>query len=200
MRKDFYLFRHGETDYNKEHRWQGCGIDVSLNSRGIIQAQELASRLRECRIEHIYSSGLKRALQTAQIVAEYLQVGVDIIPELREGCFGEAEGMLKSEIAVQYAEIYDRWYSKQEDMHVRFPDGESKIEMQNRMFKVIEDLLKSPYHTIGIASHGSSIRYLLYKFGLPPHRMENTALFHLSYEKGNWKVNQLPFNCRSKIC
>ena len=68
MRKDFYLFRHGETDYNKEHRWQGCGIDVSLNSRGIIQAQELASRLRECRIEHIYSSGLKRALQTAQMV------------------------------------------------------------------------------------------------------------------------------------
>ena len=103
MHKDFYIFRHGETDYNKEKRWQGCGIDIPLNQTGILQAQELAKHLEGKDIEHIYSSNLKRALQTAQIVAERLKIGVDVIPDLREGCFGKVEGMLKMDIAQQYA-------------------------------------------------------------------------------------------------
>lgn len=190
MRKDFYIFRHGQTDYNKERRWQGCGIDVDLNEEGLVQAERLAQRLEPCGLEHIYSSNLQRALHTAQIIAAHLHIGVEIVPDLREGCFGKAEGMLKSDIAVQYAAIYKEWYSETDDMNVRFPGGESKAEMQKRMFAALENLLDRPYRTIGIASHGSSIRYLLYKFGLPPHRMENTALFHLIYEDGNWRLSE----------
>lgn len=188
MRKDFYIFRHGETDYNRERRWQGCGIDAELNADGLVQAQNLAVRLENAGLEHIYSSNLRRALQTARIVAGHLHIGVDVVPELREGCFGEAEGMFKSEIAVKYADIYKEWYSETDDMNVRFPGGESKAEMQARMFAALEKLLDKPYGIVGIASHGSSIRYLLYKFGLPPHRMENTALFRLIYENGLWRL------------
>lgn len=190
MRKDFYIFRHGETDYNKQKRWQGCGVDAELNAEGVKQAHLLAERLVPLGVEHIYSSNLKRALETAQICAARLGIGLDIIPDLREGCFGEAEGMLKSDIAVKYADIYNDWYAPADDMSVRFPGGESKLEMQQRMFAVLESLLSSPYRTIGISSHGSSIRYLLYKFGLPPHQMPNTALFHLIYHDGNWKLEQ----------
>lgn len=186
MRKDFYIFRHGETDFNKEKRWQGCGVDAELNAEGIRQAEELAERLVPLALEHIYSSNLKRALETAQICAKRLNIGLDIVPNLREGCFGEAEGMLKSEIAVRYAEIYKDWYAPADDMAVRFPGGESKLEMQQRMFAVLEGLLNVPYQKIGISSHGSSIRYLLYKFGLPPHQMPNTALYHLIYQGGKW--------------
>ena len=174
MRKDFYIFRHGETDYNREQRIQGCGLDAPLNEVGIAQAEELAKKLR--------------ALQTAQICAGHLGVAVDVIPELREGCFGELEGMLKTEVAVKYAEIHKDWYSPVDDMNVRFPGGESKQEMQDRMFAVISSLLSSPFQIIGIASHGSSIRYLLYKFGLSPHRMPNTALYHVVCEDGNWRL------------
>lgn len=188
MRKDFYIFRHGETDYNKERRWQGCGINAELNAEGIAQAHELAEKLIPLKIEHIYSSGLKRALETAEICGRRLNIGVDVIPDLREGCFGEAEGMLKSEIAVKFAEIFAEWYDTTDDLNVRFPGGESKLEMQQRMFAVIENLVSAPYQKIGIASHGSSIRYLLYKFGLPPRLMPNTALFHLVYENGNWTL------------
>lgn len=188
MRKDFYIFRHGETDYNKERRWQGCGIDAPLNTNGIKQARELAEKLIPFKIEHIYSSNLKRARQTAEICAERLNIGMEIIPNLREGCFGEAEGMLKSEIALRYADIFKEWYSPVDDMTIRFPGGESKQEMQQRMFSVLEGLLKVPYQRIGIASHGSSIRYLLYKFVLPPHKMPNTALFHLIYENEEWTL------------
>ena len=65
MRKDFYIFRHGQTDYNKEHRWQGCGIDVDLNEEGLGQAERLAQKLEPYGLEHIYSSNLQRALHTA---------------------------------------------------------------------------------------------------------------------------------------
>lgn len=188
MRKDFYIFRHGETDYNREQRIQGCGLDAPLNEVGIAQAEELAQKLMPLGIEHIYASNLKRALQTAQICAGHLGVAVDVIPELREGCFGELEGMLKTEVAVKYAETYKDWYNPVDDMSVRFPGGESKQEMQDRMFAVINGLLSSPFHTIGIASHGSSIRYLLYKFGLSPHHMPNAALYHLVCEDGNWRL------------
>ena len=188
MRKDFYIFRHGETDYNREQRIQGCGLDAPLNEVGIAQAEELAKKLMPLGIEHIYASNLKRALQTAQICAGHLGVAVDVIPELREGCFGELEGMLKTEVAVKYAEIHKDWNSPVDDMNVRFPGGESKQEMQDRMFAVISSLLSSPFQIIGIASHGSSIRYLLYKFGLSPHRMPNTALYHVVCEDGNWRL------------
>ncbi|MBE6458801.1 MAG: histidine phosphatase family protein [Alphaproteobacteria bacterium] len=190
MRKDFYIFRHGQTDYNKERRWQGSGIDIDLNEEGVAQAKRLAMKLEHCGLEYIYSSNLQRALHTAQIVASQLQIGVDVIPDLREVCLGKAEGLLKSEVAVKYAQIFEDWYNEKENMNVRFPNGESKEEAQTRMFAVLENLLKQTYKTIGIASHGGAIRYLLYKFGLPPHRMENTALYHIIYEDGDWRLSE----------
>lgn len=189
MRKDFYIFRHGETDYNKEKRWQGCGIDTELNENGLKQAEVLAETLACKNLQIIYSSCLKRAIKTAEIVADKLNIKVKCINDLREGCFGEAEGMRKVEVAEKYPEIFELWYDDETDyMDVAFPGGETKNEMQQRMFAVFEKLLKSKEEIIGIASHGSSIRYFLLKFGFSLGRMPNTALFHLVYEDGNWNV------------
>ena len=91
MRKDFYIFRHGETDYNKEMRWQGCGVDLPLNATGIAQAVTLSERLKPLKLEVIYSSPLKRALETAQIAASQLKLKVKLLPDLREGCLGVCE-------------------------------------------------------------------------------------------------------------
>ena len=190
MRKEFYIFRHGETDYNKEARWQGCGLNAPLNKSGEIQAAALAEILRPLGLEVIYASGLKRALQTAEIVAGVLGVAAKVLPGLREACLGKAEGLLKNEVATIYPEIWNEWYSAQNNMDVRFPGGESKQEVQERMLGVFESLLNTPENTIGIASHSASIRYFLMKFGYKPHKMPNTALFHLTYENGLWKLKE----------
>ncbi len=182
MRKDFYIFRHGETDYNKERRWQGCGLDPFLNETGIQQARELTKLLSDKNLQIIYTSPLKRALQTAEIVNETLHLPIELIPDLREGCFGEVEGMLKTDIALKYPEVFEAWYSGVDDMDIGFPGGETKRQMQERMLGVLKRLIDVPYQRIGIASHGSSIRYLLMAFGQKPHRMPNTALYHLVYE------------------
>lgn len=188
MRKDFYIFRHGETDYNKERRWQGCGLNPPLNETGVAQAKELTGLLQDKDLQIIYSSPLKRALQTAEIVNETFRLPIEIIPDLREGCFGEAEGMLKTEIAQKYPDIFEAWYNGEDDMDIGFPEGETKRQMQERMLGVLERLRDVPYQRIGIASHGSSIRYLLMAFGQKPHRMPNTALYHLVYENQKWHL------------
>lgn len=189
MRKDFYIFRHGQTDYNLEKRWQGCGIDTELNINGEKQAEALIPRLEDKGIEVIYSSALKRAMKTAEIVAEALGVEVKIIKDLREGSFGEAEGMTKPEVAERFPEIFNAWYDdEKDDWEVTFPGGESKCQIRLRMLHVLEHLLKTKEDIIGIVSHGSSIRYLLLGFGKRLHRMENTALFHVVYESGEWSV------------
>ncbi len=190
MRKDFYIFRHGETDYNKEHRWQGCSIDAELNDTGRAQAATLISKLKNVGLEIIYSSPLKRAKETAEIVAKDLKLPVEFIGDLREGCFGEAEGMLKDEISRKFPVIFEKWYNGSDDLDVGFPQGETKRQMQQRMQNVLSGLLSKEYKTIGLASHGSSIRYLLTSLSVPPHHMPNVALFHIVYDNGVWSVEE----------
>lgn len=186
MRKDFYVFRHGETDYNKQGRWQGCGINYPLNDTGVKQAELLADKVKNLGLEVIYSSPLIRAVQTAQAVADKLGLEVRTLPELTEGCLGVCEGMLKDDIAAQYPKLWEDWYSDNMDMETRWPDGESKQEMQQRMFNGFEKMLSAKENIIGVASHSGSMRYFFLAFGYGPHKMPNTALYHLIWQDSVW--------------
>ncbi len=191
MRKDFYIFRHGETDYNREKRWQGCGIDTELNENGLKQAEKLIETLEPKNLQIIYSSPLKRAMKTAEIVAEALGVEVKIIKDLREANLGETEGMRKDEVAVRFQEVFDLWYNEEKDyVDIAFPGGETKRQIHQRMINVLENLLKTKENVIGIASHGSSIRYLLFFLGKTLGRMPNAALFHVVFEDGVFRVEE----------
>ncbi len=64
------LIRHGETEWNKQRRIQGCRSDTRLSPKGLAEADRLAAALRKERIDAIYSSPMKRASETAQIIAE----------------------------------------------------------------------------------------------------------------------------------
>lgn len=106
-RKDFYLFRHGETEYNRLGLRQGQGIDAGLNETGRLQAQKLAVYLEEKEIEVIYTSPLRRARQTAEIAAVRLCIAVISDERLLEGNFGAAEGLSKEEVKRRWPEIID---------------------------------------------------------------------------------------------
>jgi len=186
MHKDFYIFRHGETKSNVEGRWQGRGVNLPLTERGISQAEDLSERLQNLGIQIICSSPLKRALQTAEIVAEKLNVPVKEVEELTEGCLGVVEGMIKDDIAKLNPALWEEWYGDNMIMSTRWPGGESKLEMQQRMFQGFEKMLTMPEDIIGVASHSGSMRYFFLAFGYGPHKMPNTALYHLSYDDGKW--------------
>ena len=91
-----YIVRHGQTDWNVEGRYQGR-IDVELNEKGIEQAQKIREKLNGVKFDKVFSSPLKRAIKTAEIITSN-----DIIVDDRlvERCNGELEGKLKSDINV----------------------------------------------------------------------------------------------------
>lgn len=89
-----YIVRHGQTDWNLEGRYQGHK-DIELNSKGILQAEKIKVKLKDKNFSKVFSSPLKRAYQTAQIISHD---DIIIDDRLIERCNGELEGKLKTEI------------------------------------------------------------------------------------------------------
>src|ERR1700760_4361850 len=95
------LARHGETDWNREGRWQGWA-DPPLNDTGRAQARELAEQLRSVPFDAVFSSDLARARETAEIVAAPHGVPVVVEPQLREIDIGSWSGLTHDEIRSRF--------------------------------------------------------------------------------------------------
>ena len=185
MRKDFYLFRHGETDYKREGRTQGCRIDVGLNDKGKAQALALAEKLCSVRLEKIFSSPLIRALQTAEAVDAYHHVGIEVIDDLREGCYGRIEGLTREEADALYPGMLDLWHGR-EMSDLRFEEGESRPEMAQRFHRAFEQMIAAPYRTVAVASHGGVMWAFLKTLGWHEEFIDNCSCYHLIYEDGRF--------------
>lgn len=95
---NLFLVRHGETELNKQHIFQGH-IDSGLTEKGVEQAHEAGEKLKGRGIDIIISSDLKRAVHTAEIIGKALGLSIEKeIPELRERFWGEMEGRPFEEI------------------------------------------------------------------------------------------------------
>ncbi len=103
------LIRHGQTQWNREGRWQGQA-DPPLNAFGRRQARRAALELRGARLDHLYSSDLRRALETAHIIGADLGLAVIPDPRLREINLGRWQGMLSADIEAQYPDEFRRWH------------------------------------------------------------------------------------------
>jgi len=97
----FLIARHGETDWNRERRWQGHA-DPPLNEVGRAQARALASRLAADPPDAIYASDLVRARETAELVGRHLGLEVALDARLREVDVGEWSGLTTREIERLY--------------------------------------------------------------------------------------------------
>lgn len=95
-RVPFYFVRHGQTDWNKENKVMGQ-IDIPLNVVGLEQAHTVVKNITNIEISHIVSSPLKRAVQTAEIIATALNKPVTIINEFTQNALGILEGRNKWE-------------------------------------------------------------------------------------------------------
>lgn len=177
-----FLFRHGETDWNREGRLQGHA-DTQLNPTGYGQAESLAGRLRPHRLDALLSSDLCRALTTARIIADALGLPLTSDPGLRETSVGEAEGLIWAEAKARFgAELTERWY----DGDTAFPGGETGLATVTRGLAALRRFaVAHPYRRIGVSTHGAMLRQLV-RHALPPGspsaRAPNTALFIMHYD------------------
>jgi broad specificity phosphatase PhoE len=148
------LARHGESDWNRDRRWQGHA-DRPLTERGREQARALTERLSDIRLDAIYSSDLERTRATAEVVAQARGMAVEQVPGLREVDVGSWSGLTREEAEERYPQDFARW----RDGGAGWTDGETYEEMSARVLESISAIAAAhPDERILVVSHGGPIR------------------------------------------
>jgi alpha-ribazole phosphatase len=156
-----FLIRHAQTKHSDDHRYQGT-TDAPLNETGKLQAEEIAKRLNDKKIEAIYSSDLQRSVQTADFIAKEHKLPINQDERLREISFGDWEGMSYNEIQAQFPDLLEQWIN--DPAHHSPPNGETLTQLASRVKSAIDEI-KSKHtkenQTVLLVTHGGVIRTLL---------------------------------------
>jgi 2,3-bisphosphoglycerate-dependent phosphoglycerate mutase len=148
------LARHGETDWNREGRFQGFA-DPTLNDTGRAQAASLAAELAGVELAAVYSSPLRRAFETAELIAAAHQLAPAAVEALREVDVGSWQGLTREEVEVRFPEQFARWL----DYGQGWQDGESYAEMARRVVAALLQLAAAHEgERILAVTHGGPIR------------------------------------------
>ena len=189
----FYFIRHGETEWNAEGRL--CGrTDVPLSDAGRRQAQLLAQRLKPIPFEALYSSPLRRALETASIVGRTIGREPVADPRLVELSYGAWEGRTYEESKRANPDVYRAW--ELDPGSVGPPGGESGEQLIERVKPFLADVAqRHPSGNVAVVCHRTVCRLLAcHIMGVPLKEyrrrvpMDNAALNIFETRKGKWHV------------
>jgi alpha-ribazole phosphatase/probable phosphoglycerate mutase len=154
-----FLVRHGETEWNREFRYQGIS-DIPLNDTGLEQARRLGLRLSSITPDRVLASPLSRAHSTAEVIMKHNGADTDIVirDELRELSFGIWEGLTIPEIKEIDGDTFSKW---REAPFSSVPkNGESFSEVFGRSKPFAEELIVTglPGEDTFIVAHGGVLR------------------------------------------
>jgi len=182
------LVRHAESEANRRGVWQGGDADGILSPLGHLQAARLAERLAawEPSVQRLYSSPLRRAVETAQPIAQRLGLDLVLHPDLREIGVGQVSGLSMEEFRQQFPDVYARWLNK-EDLDFTWPGGEQRRAFFHRVSRVVGEILaRHRGETVVLVTHGGTIRAavvgLLGLQGAPwwSYEVENASITYLT--------------------
>lgn len=197
-----FLLRHGESIGNAGGYHQGQS-DFPLTQNGMAQSRALAQhwRKRQLPVDRIISSPLARARQTAEILAESLDIPIEYDPVWMERNIGELSGLHPDEAATRYPRpIF---------MHPYMPvgiHGESQWDLYLRAGRAVQGLMRQPPGSYVVVSHGGILNLVLYailgitpqaNFHGPRFRFRNTAYATLTYSPFEHKWSLLGLNERN---
>jgi len=173
-----YFVRHGESEANLLREISNRGFKHGLTERGIQQAEQLARELRRVPFARIYTSPIKRAFQTAEILSQVLKIPLEITPALREFDCGELEGKSDPESWAIFDQVVEQWQEGNWAAHI--PGGESHIDIQTRFIPFIEALIqKYARENILLVGHGGTYRCM---FPLVVTNLDLTTLSNLNIQ------------------
>ncbi|TET42579.1 MAG: histidine phosphatase family protein, partial [Dehalococcoidia bacterium] len=174
---EIILARHGETEWNVEEVFRGR-IDVELNETGIKQAELLTEYLSDLKIDAIYSSPLKRARKTAEMIAGYHKLNVEIAPGLIDFDYGKWQGLPHQEVKDKYKELYAEWINSPDK--VKMPAGESLDDVRKRAIGVVDKVIAKYDGTVVLVSHRVVNKVLICALlGL-----DNSHFWHIKQDTG----------------
>lgn len=193
-----YFIRHGETTANATKTFAGVS-DVDLTEKGIEQAKQASEKLKDIKLDAIYSSDLKRAVETAKYIADKQALTVQSNRLFREMNFGIWEGKQFAEIKASAPERLQMWFDDFENFVV--PEGESVKEMFERVTEAYKHLIaKHGIDTdvqIAIVAHGGVIQALLSFLcfnnvsGYWKFKVENCGINKIEYVMGDSIIQAL---------
>ena len=144
------LARHGETMWNIDRIYRGR-MDINLDEMGIKQAELLGKYLGNWGLEAIYSSPLRRAIDTANIIARYQKIGVHIAEGLIDFDYGEWQSLPEQEAERLYPTLHKEWHY---DPHkVKMPGGESLEDVRRRAIEVVKDIISKYQGSVVLVAH-----------------------------------------------
>jgi broad specificity phosphatase PhoE len=175
------LARHGETDWNREGRWQGQK-NVPLSNRGREQALTLANRLKSEQLAAVYSSALQRAIATAQEIAIRHKLNVCRDERLNEIDLGEWEGLPHKDIVAKYPQLLQAW--ERDPFSVQPPNGEGIAQLERRVLAAVREIaLAYPGETVCLIGHKMTNGIIrCHYLGLPLNEALRTVPDHAVYE------------------
>jgi len=170
-----YLVRHGQTEWNKKLTFRGK-IDIPLNEMGHREAEAISEALKDKNIEVIYTSPLRRSIETTEPIAKLFHLEIVPIEGLIDISYGDWEGLTFNEVKKRYSDQYKKW-EKRPDL-VKFPNGETLNEVRDRSFRAFKNIVKE--------NPGKSILII-------PHRVINKVLICSILGLSNshfWEIKQ----------
>lgn len=147
---EIILARHGETEWNVGEIFRGR-IDIELNETGLRQAELLAEYLSGIKIDAVYSSPLKRALKTTEMIASYHKLEVEVTPGLIDFDYGKWQGLPHQQVKDKYKELYAEWINSPDQ--VKMPAGESLSDVRERAIGVVSDVIARHEGIVVLVSH-----------------------------------------------
>lgn len=184
INKNLYLIRHARQSSSL------CNVNVDLSEIGKKQADLLGKRMAGYEIDALYSSDLIRAVETADIMNQYLKLNHQIREGIREIDFGDLEGNSEDYNNEHFKEFKAERARLISDLS--FPGGECGQEVYDRAIKVIDEIKNSSANNIAIVTHGGTIRSLL--AGILGLDQSKKLLFALSLE--NCSITQFNYNIK----
>lgn len=158
-----YLIRHGETDWNTVKRLQGA-TDIPLNENGEALAKATCERMKEIPFDMIFTSPLKRAYRTAELVRGERNIPIMLEARIREICFGDYEGLVSKSEGYSIPDPEFKFFFTKTELYKTPPNGEPITSLLERTRDFLEELKSRADlqdKTILISSHGAAVRALL---------------------------------------
>jgi broad specificity phosphatase PhoE len=152
------LIRHGETEWNREEIFRGRA-DIELNETGLKQARLLAQCLADEKMNVIYSSPLKRAFKTAEMIARYHDIDVSVASELIDFDYGEWQGLSHDVVKRRYSSLYNKWLKNPQE--VKMPAGESLNDVRSRTLRLVDQVVAGHQGLVALVSHRVTNKVLI---------------------------------------
>lgn len=182
---DLYFVRHGQTPANANHQFAGA-TDIALDDVGKAQAEQVAARFADIKIDGIVSSPLQRAHYTAEAIGRITGLTPQVIDDLREINFGDAEMLTINQLVAQFGKLLPALGDKY-DTSLTWPNGESRSGFHARVLQAVNGILHDYANkSVAVVCHGGVIASVLAHLEDGPrndferYRIANCSITHMS--------------------